>query len=121
MATKSTSARLAHAEETGLPVVSNHAHNQWDERMPDAAIAPETALEHAHGLQGITTHGHWERDPDPPRDGLGVPRHPRGAELHRGADRAQRVHHDGPAPRDDEPQADGGVPALGGALPGRTS
>ena len=59
-------ARLTHAVQADCPVISQHAHAMWDHRMPCDAVAPETALEHAHGLQDVTTHGHWERDPDPP-------------------------------------------------------
>lgn len=55
----SVNARLAHAEETDLPVLTDHAHDKWDDRMPAEAVSAETALEEADRLTDLATHGHW--------------------------------------------------------------
>lgn len=55
----SINARLRHAAEADLPVISDHAHDMWDERMPSDAVSAETALELATRLTDLATHGHW--------------------------------------------------------------
>lgn len=61
MAVKYGTAPLDHAEETGLPVLSGHAHDMWDGRMPAEAVAAETALAEATRLTEIAEHGHWRK------------------------------------------------------------
>lgn len=58
--------RLDHAEDEDLPVLSGHAHDQWDERMPADAVSAETALERAYPDRDIVMHGHWAQEGEPP-------------------------------------------------------
>lgn len=52
-------ARMRHAAEADLPVLTDHAHEKWDERMPSEAVSAETALEASARLTDLASHGHW--------------------------------------------------------------
>ena len=52
-------ARMQHAAEADLPVLTDHAHEKWDERMPSDSVSAETALENAARLTDLASHGHW--------------------------------------------------------------
>lgn len=61
--------RLRHAETADLPLLSGHAHDQWDRRMPGEAISAEAALERASRREEIARHPHWlgeDQTDDPP-------------------------------------------------------
>jgi len=53
------SARMRHAAEADLPVLTDHAHDKWDERVPSEAVSAEAALEAATRLTDLASHGHW--------------------------------------------------------------
>jgi len=56
------------AGNDGRPVLSRHAANQYDDRTPPTAVAPETALQEAVPDETIVAHPHFDRPNQPDLD-----------------------------------------------------